>query len=57
MKNNYIVSIGNTFIWAAAILATALLVRGSKHSGMIVIILSGAAGASIIFVAGALRKE
>jgi hypothetical protein len=57
VKKNHYISIGNAFIWAAAILATALLARGSEHSGMIVIILSGAAGASIIFVAGALRKK
>jgi hypothetical protein len=57
MKKNYVVSIGNAFIWAAAILATALLVRGSENSGIIVIILSGAAGASIIFVSSALREK
>jgi hypothetical protein len=57
VKKNHYVSIGNAFIWAAAILATALMSRGSEHSGMIVIVLSGAAGASIIFVTSALRKK
>ncbi len=56
MKKNHSVSIGNAFIWAAAILATALLVRGSEHSGVIVTVLGGAAGASIILVSNALRK-
>ena len=56
MKKNHYVSIGNAFIWAAAIIATAILVHGAEHSGVVVVILGGAAGASIILVSNALRK-
>jgi hypothetical protein len=51
------VSLGNALIWAAAIIATALLVRGTENAGMVVVILGGAAGASVLLVSGALRKE
>jgi hypothetical protein len=51
------VSLGNAVIWAAAIIAVALLLRGTEHAGMVVVLLGGAAGASILLVSGALRKE
>lgn len=56
MKKNHYVSIGNAFIWAAAIIASAIILRGAEYSGMVVVILGGAAGASIILVGNALRK-
>jgi hypothetical protein len=51
------VSLGNALIWAAAIIAVAVLVRGTEHAGMVVVILGGAAGASVLLVSGALGKE
>ena len=50
MKKNRYVSIGNALIWAAAILAAAIVLRGTEHAGVIVTILGGAAGGSIILV-------
>lgn len=57
MKNVHPVSIGNAFIWAAAILAAAILTRGTDMGGMLVVILGGAAGASVIIVSRALGQE
>ena len=51
------VSLGNALIWAAAIIAVAVLVRGTEHAGIVVVILGGAAGASVLLVSGALRKD
>jgi hypothetical protein len=51
------VSLGNALIWAAAIIAVALLVRGTEQAGVVVTILGGAAGASVLLVSGALRNE
>jgi hypothetical protein len=51
------VSLGNALIWAAAIIAVAVLVRGTEHAGMVVVILGGAAGASVLLVSGALGKR
>jgi hypothetical protein len=51
------VSLGNALIWAAAIIAVAVLARGTEHAGIVVVILGGAAGASILLVSGALRKQ
>jgi hypothetical protein len=56
MKNKHYASIGNAFIWAAAIIATAMLTHGAEHSGIVVVILGGAAGSSIILVGNALRR-
>jgi hypothetical protein len=50
------VSLGNALIWAAAILATAIILRWSGNEGMVIVILGGAAGASITIVSNALRK-
>ena len=57
MKRPQRVSITNALIWAAVILAVAVLLRGTEHAGMVVVVLSGAAGASITFVSKALRQE
>ncbi|MGD8968146.1 MAG: hypothetical protein PVI07_11620 [Anaerolineae bacterium] len=51
------VSLGNALIWAAAIIAVAVLVRSTEHAGMVVVILGGAAGASVLLVSGALREQ
>lgn len=52
MKKLHPASIGNALIWGAAI-----LLRGSEQAGMVVLILGGAAGASVVIVGNALRKE
>lgn len=57
MRNLHIASIGNTAIWAAAIIAAAVLLRGTEQGGMVGVILGGAAGASISIVSNALRKK
>ena len=56
MKKVNPVSLGNALIWAAAILATAIILRWSGNETMVVVILGGAAGASITIVSNALRK-
>ncbi|MFO7741797.1 MAG: hypothetical protein R6X31_05720 [Anaerolineae bacterium] len=57
MKKIHPASLGNALIWAAAIIATAVILRGTEHAGMLVVILGGAAGASSMIVANALRGE
>jgi hypothetical protein len=51
------VALGNALIWAAAIIAVAVLLRGTGQAGIVVVILGGAAGASVLLVSGALRRE
>jgi hypothetical protein len=51
MKKTGKVSLGNAVIWAAAILASAVVLRGTEFAGITVIILGGAAAASIALVA------
>jgi hypothetical protein len=50
------VSIANAVIWAAAIIGAAIVLRGAPHAGQVVVILGGAAGASVIIVGNALHK-
>ena len=57
MKNIHYASIGNALIWAAAILATSIMLRWSEQPGLLIVILGGAAGASIMLVDRALRKD
>lgn len=57
MKKIHSASIGNAVIWVAVIIAAAVILRGTEHAGMIVIILGGAAGVSISIVSNALRKD
>jgi hypothetical protein len=57
VKKLHSASIANAAIWAAAIIAAAVVLRGTQHAGPMVIILGGAAGASIILVGNALRKD
>lgn len=57
MKDINAVSLGNALIWAAAILATVIVIHWSGNEGMVVVILGGAAGASITIVSKALRKS
>jgi hypothetical protein len=40
-----------------AIIATAVLLRGTEYAGMVVVILGGAAGMSVIIVSNALKKS
>ena len=55
MKGAQRVSITNALIWAMALLAVAVLFRETEYAGRVVIMLSGAAVASIIFVDNAMR--
>ena len=57
MKKIHSVSLGNAVIWGAVILAAAVLLRGTEHAGMMIVILGGAAGVSISIVSNALRKD
>jgi len=57
VKKNRHVSIGNAFLWAAAILAAAIILRGTEYAGVIVCILGGAAGGSIILVDKVVRNS
>lgn len=57
MKGINPISLGNALIWGAAIIAVAVLLRGTEQAGMVVVILGGAAGASVVLVAGALRRK
>lgn len=56
MKKIHSASLGNALIWAAVLLATAVLLQGTDKAGIVVVILAGAAGASIVIVGNALRK-
>jgi hypothetical protein len=49
-------SIANAVIWAAVIIATAIILHGTPQAGMVVVILGGAAGGSIITLEDALRS-
>lgn len=57
MKKIHPASLGNALIWAAVILASAVLLRGTEQAGMVVVILGGAAGVSISIVSSALKKS
>jgi hypothetical protein len=57
MRKEHRVSIANAFIWAATIIATAVILRGTDQAGMVTVILGGAAGASILLVSDELRKK
>ena len=56
MKELQRASIADALIWAAAILAAAIILRGTPQAGQVVVILGGAAGASITLLESALRK-
>jgi hypothetical protein len=57
MRKLHPVSLGNTLIWAVTILAVAIVLHWSENEGMVVVILGGAAGASILLISDALRKS
>jgi len=48
--------VANAIIWAAVILASALVLKGTDYFGQMLPILSGGAGGSIIVLAGGLRR-
>ena len=56
MKNIHAASLGNALIWAAAILATVVILHWSGNESIVIAVLGGAAGASIMVVNNALRK-
>jgi hypothetical protein len=49
-------SIANSLIWGAAIIGAAIMLRGTPQAGQVVVILGGAAGASVVIVGDALRN-
>ena len=57
MKNIHAASLGNALIWAAAILATVVILHWSGNESIVIAVLGGAAGASIMVVNNALRKR
>jgi hypothetical protein len=57
MKKLNSVSIGNALIWAAAILAAGVVLRGTQYATPMIVILGGAAGVSVIIVENALRRQ
>jgi hypothetical protein len=56
MKELQRASIVDALIWAVAILAAAIILRGTPQAGQVVVVLGGAAGASITLLESALRK-
>lgn len=56
MRSVKAVSLTNALIWGAAILALAVVLRGTEQAGSVVLILAGAVGASVVLVGTALRK-
>ena len=56
MKTLERASLVDALIWAAAILAAAIILRGTPQAGQVVVVLGGAAGASITLLESALRK-
>ena len=57
MKKVNAVSLWNAIIWGVAILAVAIILNWSESEVMVVAVLGGAAGASIVIVSNALRSE
>jgi hypothetical protein len=57
MKKINAVSIYNALIWGIAILAVAIINHWSENEAMVLAVLGGAAGASIVLVSNALRQE
>jgi len=57
MKKLDSTSVANALLWAAAILASAVILRGTQYATPMIVILGGAAGVSVIMVEGALRKR
>ena len=49
--------LGVAIIWAAVILASAMVLRGTPHGGKMIPILGGGAAATIIVVGAAARKR
>jgi len=56
MKRVHGAAMANALIWAATIIAAAIMLRGTPQAGQVVVILGGAAGASVIIVGDALQK-
>lgn len=56
MRKVHPASLGNALIWAAAILAAAIIQRWGENASMLIVVLGGAAGASILIVSRALRE-
>ena len=57
MKKIHPASFYNALIWGIAILAVVIILHWSESIAMVMAVLGGAAGASIVLVSNALRKE
>jgi hypothetical protein len=57
MKKIHSAALGNALIWAAVLLASAIVLQGTGEAGIMTVILAGAAGASIVIVGIALRSS
>jgi hypothetical protein len=55
MRTSIVVAVANAIIWAAVILATSLVLRGTPQATQILIIIGGGAAASVIIVGAKLR--
>jgi hypothetical protein len=56
MKEGNAAVFGVAIIWAAVILASAIVLRGTPHGGKVIPILGGGAAATIIVVGGEARR-
>jgi hypothetical protein len=56
MKKVHGASVANSLIWAVVVICAAIVLRDTPQGGQLVVILGGAAGASVIIVQNALRK-
>ncbi|MFQ6105154.1 MAG: hypothetical protein ACE5OP_12830 [Candidatus Glassbacteria bacterium] len=56
MSRRGLVIVANAIIWAAVILASAVVLQGTEYFGQMLPILGGGAGGSIIVLGGGLRR-
>ncbi len=57
MKKTGTVVIANAIIWAAVIFASVMVLQGTEYWGRMIPILGGGAAATLIVVAGSLRRQ
>lgn len=56
MSRHAAVVLGNAVVWAAVILATSAVLKGTPYAGDVLLIVGGGAAGSIIVVGGGIRK-
>jgi hypothetical protein len=57
MKTSHSASAGNALLWITAIIAAAVLLRGTEQVTIMIVILVVAGGVSIALVSNALRQD